>query len=164
MLFREEVTNMQELINHILDGTNFDKFKVSVVCLLFDDEGKLILHRRGPGARDEIGKLLAIGGSFNNSDGTFRNAMKRELLEEAGNKANIELGDFIGCIVDSKVDNTNGELTNWAILGYKGKLVSGELVNMEPERCVGFEALEVDELLRGNDIGNTVRTFLEELR
>lgn len=162
MLFKNEVNSMEELNTIALMETEFDKFKVSVICLLFDENGNLVLHRRGPGARDEVGKLLALGGSINSNDINFREALKRELIEEAGNEATYTINDFIGGLADSKIDNTNGELTNWIILAYSGSY-TGKLINQEPDRCVGFEAHPLNELVSSPDVGESAKIFIKEL-
>ena len=160
MLFKEEVNNLNELINLVKDKVS-GQIKVAVVCMLFDEDNKLILHRRGPGARDEVGKLLAIGGSYNASDGTFRSALLRELNEEAGSKAHYELGEFIGGLYHSSFDNIAMKQTNWIILGYKGTF-TGELENVELDRCSGFERYKVEDLNR-DELGISTIKFLDEM-
>ncbi len=163
MLFVEEVNNMNELVDKLSEvDEEIDEVKVAVVCFIFDAQGKLILHRRGPGARDEIGKLLAIGGSVNASDASFRDALKRELMEEAGDSAEIRIDDFIGAQLDGKVDRHTGKFINWIILGYTGTIISGELVNSEPDRCVGFEKAFMEEF-KEVELSSTANKFIKRL-
>ena len=64
ILFHDEVKNINELvdkISEINDAPELNEVKVGVICFLFDKEGKLVFNRRGPGARDDIGKLQALG-------------------------------------------------------------------------------------------------------
>lgn len=160
MLFTDEVLDMDELIDKLTELDGIDQIKVGVVCFIFDQKGNLILHRRGPGARDEVGKLLAIGGSVNNTDFTFRDAMERELREECGENAVISVDDFLGAQLDGKIDNTTGTFVNWIILGYKGKLVSGDLINNEPDRCIGFEKNTMDNFLT-DEVSTTAKNFIK---
>lgn len=160
MIFTDEVKNMEELVPCISSYSNLGKVKVAVVCFLFDNNNELILQRRGPGARDDIGKLSAIGGSVNGSDADFRQALLRELREEAGKNANVELGDFIGAQIDSKTDRHTGEMINWVILAYKGKLVSGELYNAEPDRCISFEKAKMSKFNK-NELSLTCANFID---
>lgn len=163
MLFVDEVNNMDELIDKISElDEDIEEVKVAVVCFIFDSNGKLTLHRRGPGARDEIGKLLAIGGSVNGTDASFRDALARELKEEAGDKAEIRIDDFIGAQLDGKVDRHTGKFINWIILGYTGTIISGELVNSEPDRCVGFEKAYMEEF-REEELSTTAFNFIKQL-
>ncbi len=147
MLFTEEVTNIQELLNKIneLDIDIEDGIKVAVVCFIFDSDGKLILQRRGKGARDDVDKLCAIGGSANMSDANFRASLLREIKEEGGSEAEIEIDKFIGAIHKKGFDKNSGTFNDWIVLSYIGILKSGELINSEPERCSGFERKFMDE-------------------
>ncbi len=163
MLFTDEVKTMDELIVKLGSvAPELDTIKVAVVCFLFDKAGKLVLQRRGPGARDEIGKLEAIGGSVNNKDANLREALRRELIEEAGDKAEIVIEDFIGAQIDGKIDAHTKQYTNWIILAYKGLLVDGELINAEPDRSIGFERNSLEEFL-GNDLSKTAENFVRYL-
>lgn len=163
MLFVEEVNNMDELVDKLNEvDEEIDEVKVAVVCFIFDSQGKLILHRRGPGARDEIGKLLAIGGSVNATDASFRDALKRELVEEAGDSAEIRIDNFIGAQLDGKIDRHTGKFINWIILGYTGTITSGELVNSEPDRCVGFEKAYMEEF-KEIELSATANKFIKQL-
>lgn len=163
MLFTDEVKDMQELTDKLCEmEQDFGKIKVAVVCFIFDKNGNLILHRRGAGARDEVGKLLAVGGSVNSGDLDFRSALTRELKEEVGNQCNITINDFIGAQLDSKIDRATKELTNWIILAYKGKMISGELINNEPERCVGFERAKMSKFSE-EDLAKTASIFIQKM-
>lgn len=163
MLFTDEVKNMGELIEKLATlDTKFNKIKVAAVCFIFDKDDNLILHRRGPGARDAIGKLQAIGGSVNNDDGDFLEALARELREEAGEKAVIHVDGFVGALLDGKVDRYSGEYTDWIILAYYGTLESGELINSEPERCIGFEKAPLNGF-SNEDLSDTAKIFIKQL-
>ncbi len=162
MLFTDEVENMEQLIDKLSTYDDLGKIKVAVVCFLFNKSGNLVLHRRGPGARDEVGKLQAIGGSVNRQDENFRAALHRELREEAGTEATIRIDDFIGAQIDGKVDRHTGEFVNWIILGYKGKITNGELINMEPERCIGFERNRIEDFKK-EDLSTTAYNFIQAI-
>lgn len=165
MLFKNEVKNMEELIDTLSEIEELDdleQVKVAVVGFIFDKNGNLVLHRRGPGARDEIGKLQALGGSVNAGDGDFRNALVRELAEECGGEANFEIKDFIGAQLDGKVDGHSRTFINWIILGYKVDHLSGELINNEPDRCVGFEKAPMNQFDL-SECSTTAANFIKEM-
>ena len=166
LLFKEEVRNMDELVE-ALDNAHklsvLDRVKIGVICFIFDKEGRVILNRRGPGARDDIGLLQAIGGSVNGIDNDFRDAMKRELKEEAGLTTNVTLDAFLGAYLDGKIDHHTGDFVNWIILGYRGTLTGGELKNLEPDRCVGFEKFKVDEV-PFDQVGVTATKFIKMMQ
>lgn len=165
MLFKNEVKNMEELIDTLSEIEELDdleQVKVAVVGFIFDKNGNLVLHRRGPGARDEIGKLQALGGSVNAGDGDFRNALVRELAEECGGEANFEIKDFIGAQLDGKVDGHSRTFINWIILGYKVDHLNGELINNEPDRCVGFEKAPMNQFDL-SECSTTAANFIKEM-
>ena len=164
MLFNEEVKNIDELINIVIKDKTIHKMKVCVVCILYDQDGLIVLHRRGAKARDEIGKLEAIGGSIDKSDGEFREALLRELNEECGVEATYELGDFIVAQHTQHVDNNTNEMIDWVVLAYEGKVLSGELINMEPERCVEFTRKTLDEYLEDKDLSDSCRNFMQYMK
>ena len=165
ILFHDEVRNLEELLNKISSLDNVPKLndiKIGVICFIFDKDGKIVLNRRGAGARDDVGKLQALGGSINNNDTDFRDSMKRELIEEAG-VDDVEVGSFIGAIVDTKFDKNAGKVIDWIILAYVGHQGEKEFVNMEPERCIGIEHLELNEV-DYNDLGETAASFLDYIK
>lgn len=165
ILFHDEVRNLDELINKInsLDNApELNDVKIGVICFIFDKNGKVVLNRRGAGARDDVGKLQALGGSINNNDSDFRDSMKRELIEEAG-VDDVEINKFVGAIVDTKFDKNAGKVIDWIILAYVGKQGEQEFKNMEPERCIGIEHLDIDSI-DYNDLGETAASFLDYIK
>lgn len=107
-------------------------------ALIFSDEGKLLLHKRGKGCRDEIGKLEGIGGRFEESDETFLSALKREIREEVGEEAQIEMTSFFEVRKDTIRDMKNNQEQHWIIISYLCKYLRGELKIMEPHKNEGF--------------------------
>lgn len=162
MIIDKEVNSVIDLKGYYDFNNNFHT-KVCVVCFLFDKDGNLILHRRGAMARDEVNKLEAIGGSINKDDKSFKDSALREIREEAGDKAVVEIKEFIGGQVDTKFDKNANETINWIILAYKGLLIDGELINMEPERCIGFEIGSLDSFKK-EDMSETCYNFIEKLK
>lgn len=162
MLFKDEVNTIEELVEKLSRfDAEFNDIKACVICFVFDKDNNLILNRRGPGARDEVGMLQAIGGSVNKTDADFRTAMARELKEEAGN-AEFEVGKFLGAVLNPAVDKQTGKLINWIIMGYEGVLVSGEVENMEPDRCIGFEKAPLDGF-KADEISRTTYIFMQDM-
>ena len=164
MLFNEEVKNIDELIEKVLMDKTIHKMKVCVVCMLYDQDGKIVLHRRGEKARDEVGKLEAIGGSVDKSDGEFREALMRELREEAGFEAEFAIDGFVVAQHTQHIDKNTNEMIDWVVLCYKGRILSGELVNMEPERCVEFTHKSIDEYLEDKDLSDSCYNFLSYIK
>lgn len=95
-LFSKEVKDMTEL-NEVLKNNNevSKDYEVAVIVYAFDSENKIVFQRRGLGCRDEQLKLETIGDRVKKSDIDFRTALQREIEEEVGTEANIELQEFI---------------------------------------------------------------------
>lgn len=164
IIFRDEVKDFDELINKLSTMENLpslNEVKVGVICFIFDKDGNVVMNRRGPGARDDVGKLQALGGSVNDKDLNFRDSMKRELKEEAG-VDDVNITNFVGAIIDSKYDRNSNKMIDWIILCYKGIVGNQELVNMEPERCIGFERINPDKV-DYSDMGDTAASFLDDI-
>lgn len=162
MIFKDEVRNVDELVAKLIDIDSLKKIKVAVVCFIFNKQGQVILNRRGPGARDDVGKLQAVGGSVNKSDTDFLSALKREVLEETGNN-NIKFGKFIGAYHDRKMDNETKEMVDWIILGYIGILESGSLINVEENRSVDFETFNLNDI-NPDELSVSTYEFIKEIK
>ena len=162
MLFNDEVRNKNELVKKIINIDSLKKIKVAVICFIFNKQGQVILNRRGPGARDDVGKLQAVGGSVNKSDVDFLSALKREILEETGNR-NIKIEKFIGAYLDKKMDNETKEIVDWIILGYIGILEDGDLNNLEKDRSVDFEKINLNDIKK-EELSVSTYAFIEEIK
>ena len=118
-------------------------YKIAVEALIFSEDGKLLLHKRGKGCRDEIGKLEGIGGRFEEADGNFLDAIKREIREEMGEEAQIEVGSFFEIRKDAVRDVKNDHEQHWIIVSYLCKYIGGALKIMEPHKNEGFFFVDI---------------------
>lgn len=162
MIFKDEVRNVDELVAKLISIDSLKKIKVAVVCFIFNKQGQVILNRRGPGARDDVGKLQAVGGSVNKNDVDFLSALKREILEETRNN-NIKIDKFIGAYHDRKIDNETKEIVDWIILGYIGILESGSLINVEENRSVDFETFNLNDI-NPDELSVSTYEFIKEIK
>ena len=48
------------------------------------------------------------------------------------------------------------------IIPYTGEIISGELVNSEPDRCVGFEKAYMDDFKR-EELSTTAYNFIKQM-
>ncbi|MCI9000708.1 MAG: NUDIX hydrolase [Clostridia bacterium] len=146
-LFSKEVKDMKELNQILKDKDEIpQKYDVAVIVFAFDEENRIVFQRRGLGCRDEQLKLETIGGRVKQSDIDFRTALQREIIEEAGNDACIELQEFIVSTYAKTFDVRNKKEQNWIYLLYKGFLKSGELEIVEPDKCLGYERYKIGEV------------------
>ena len=113
-------------------GWDADSYAIAVEALILDKDSRVLLMRRGPGARDEVGKLEGVGGRY--EAGSFRSEAMREIEEEIG-AVEIE----IVSLLEVKSDIVQDSNTAWIVLSFIARLISGTPAIMEPDK--------VDELL-----------------
>jgi len=156
-LFSKEVKDMNELNEILKNNSEISKeYEVAVIVYAFDKENKIVFQRRGLGCRDEQLKLETIGGRVKKSDVDFRTALQREIEEEVGMDANIELQEFIVSTYAKTFDVRNNKQQDWIYLVYKGNLRSGELKIAEPNKCLGYERYKIGEVDE-NELSNGAR-------
>ncbi|MCI8308884.1 MAG: NUDIX hydrolase [Clostridia bacterium] len=146
-LFSKEINDMNELKEVLKANNNISKeYEVAVIAYVFDKENKIIFQRRGPGCRDEILKLETIGGRVKDCDINFRTALYREILEEVGSDANIEIEEFITSTYAKTFDLRSNKEQEWIYLVYKGNLKSGNIHITEPTKNLGYERYKIGEV------------------
>lgn len=159
-LFNEEVKNMEELAKVLENYEEVSKeYEVAVIVYAFDEDNKIIFQRRGLGCRDERLKLETIGGRVKISDSNFRMALHREIVEEVGKEADIEIEEFITATYATTFDERDKKQQNWIYLIYKGSLKSGELKIAEPTKCLGYERYKIGQVDE-NELSNRCKRNL----
>lgn len=147
LVVKKEIDNYKEMELYIRDNKLVtDDYSFAVLGLFIDREGKVILQRRGPKARDAEGKLACIGGALIDSDETFRKALEREIREEVGSEASIKIDSFICGGLERKYDPETNREVNWLFLTYKCVYEGGEIKINEPGKCLGYEYFDLDKL------------------
>ena len=145
--FNREVIDTKDLEVYLKStGLKLPEYRCAVIALILDQEGRILLQRRGPKSRDEVGKLEDIGGAVEDTDITFRDAMKREILEETGEDINFTIDELVGASLVSKYDSRSDSNVNWFFLLYKCTYIDGELKINEPGKSLGYEFYKQDEL------------------
>lgn len=118
---------------------------VAVEGLVFDENYNWILMRRGPGCRDEQFKLEGIGGRVEN-DRDFIPALQRELKEEAGESAVIDIVDLLEIRTDTVHDSRLDKTVTWVIVSFICVYKSGDLEICEPTKNLGFEKFQLTDI------------------
>ncbi len=146
-LFTDEVNTPKELTKYLKDhNINIPSYRPAVIALIVDQDNRILLQRRGPKSRDEQFKLEDIGGAYEEDDLTFRAAMNREIREEVGENAKINIDFFVGTFLINKFDSRTNKNVNWLFLLYKCTYKGGTLCIAEPGKCVGYEFYKYEEL------------------
>jgi 8-oxo-dGTP diphosphatase len=113
-----------------------DYIGVGCGAMVFNNEGKVFLSKRGKKSRNEIGKWDFPGGGVDFGE-KCEDAIKREIKEEHDIEIEvIELLEFIDHIIPE-------EKQHWVSPSFVAKLVSGEAKIMEPEKS---EEIKWEEL------------------
>lgn len=159
--FDKEVIDKKDLEEYLeSNGIELPVYRCAVIALILDSEERILLQRRGPKSRDEIGKLEDIGGAVEDTDLTFRDAMNREIVEEVGDSINYTIDELVGASLVTKYDSRTERDVNWFFLLYKCTYIDGELKINEPGKCLGYEFYKQDELPVG-EVAETTMKFWE---
>lgn len=147
LVLKRELETEEALRKFIVDNNiKVPEYRCAVIALLLDKDGRVILQRRGPKSRDDSGLLADIGGAVEEYDKTLEDAMMRELREEVGESAEINIDGFVGGVLQTKYDPRTNADVNWLFLLYKCTYVGGELLCNEDGKALGYEIYEKYEL------------------
>lgn len=147
LVFKEPVINKKDVINILKkNNINLPPYRLAVIVILEDEQGNIILQRRGPKSRDEFNRLEDIGGAVEEYDDNLIEALKREIKEEVGEEANITIEEFIGAVLETKYDPYTNQNINWLFCLYHGIYHDGKLLINEPGKCLGYEFYKYDNL------------------
>lgn len=119
-----------------------DYIGVGVGAAIFNREGKLFITLRGKKAKNERGKWEIPGGSVEFGE-LLIDAAKREIKEEYGIEVEIiELLDVCDHLIPE-------EKQHWVAPTFICRLIKGEPIIMEPEKCddIGWFTIEQAEKL-----------------
>lgn len=119
---------------------NYPNQKLAVIAHIKDINGKILLQQRGPKSRDENGLFQDISGKIEEYDFSFKNAIKREIKEEIGNDANIEINSSLGIYHLFKNN------INWLFIVFDCRYLGGKLKIMEKGKCLGYDFFYFEEI------------------
>lgn len=136
---------------------NYPNQKLGVIIQIKDKDQNILLQQRGYKSRDDKGLYEDIGGKLEEYDINFKQAIIRELKEEIGEDANIEISNSIG--IYHRYNNN----ANWVFIIYIGKYISGELKIMEPDKCLGYKFFTKEEALNSNLVTESSKYLIKEL-
>lgn len=116
-----------------------DFIGVGVGAIIVADDGRLLLSRRGPKAKNERGLWEFPGGSVEFGE-RLADALKREMEEEYG--VAIEVGELLD-VVDHVLPD---EGQHWVSPTFICRLTGGEPVIREPDKCAEVRWFGPDEM------------------
>ena len=118
-----------------------DYIGVGVGVALFNDEGKMLITKRGQKAQNDRGKWEIPGGAVEYGE-TLEDAAVREIKEE--NDVDIEVVELLG--IYNHLLKEEGQ--HWVAPTFVCRHVGGEPKIMEPDKCEAVGWYSVDEALR----------------
>lgn len=115
-----------------------DYIGIAVGVVIFNDEGKLFITKRGQGASNDRGKWEIPGGGVDFGE-TREDAAKREIKEE--NDIDVEIVDMLHT-TDHLLPE---EGQHWVTTTFICKHIGGEPKVMEPEKCEALGWFSIEE-------------------
>ena len=117
------MSQRSELLSHLkAEGIDAVGYRIAVEANIFDSEGKLLLQRRGPGARDEHGKLEGVGGDLGRST-DLHQALLDRIRSEIGDAAVVHIERLFE--VRPVVFEEPHGAQDWIVVSYLCRLISG---------------------------------------
>lgn len=150
-------------MNHKIEKRDLEQFqypnrKIGVIAHIVDESGRILLQQRGKKSRDENGLYEDVGGRVEEFDADFQSAIHREIEEEMGTEAIIELEDPIGIYHVEKND------INWVFIIFYAKYVGGEIKIMEPDKCIGYKFFDYEEVLESNLVSESCKYLVKSIK
>ena len=150
-----------EATSEDINNYNYPNRIIGVIVHIKNDNGDILLQQRGSKSRDENGLFEDVGGKFDDTDKSYKSAVIRELQEEVGDEAVIDIGDSVGIYHCFKND------INWVFIVYLGRYLSGEIKVMEPEKCLGYEFFKYEDAIKSDIVTDgakfLMKSIMEEL-
>ena len=141
-----------------LDGYTYPNKKYAVIAHMTDNNGKILLQRRGIMSRDEIGLYEDIGGKCEEYDESFLNSLQREIIEEAGSGVRIDIRNPIGVYHCLKGG------VDWVFVVFDCRYLSGEFKIMEPSKCTGYSFFEYDDAINSSEVSESCKYLIRSIR
>ena len=141
-----------------LETFNYPNQKIGVIVHIEDELGNILLQQRGIKSRDENGLYEDVGGSLDNTDKNFKEAIIREMKEEMGEDAHVEISDSIGIYHVCKKD------INWVFIIFYGKYINGEIKIMEPDKCLGYKFFTYEEAQDSDIVTESCKYLIKSVK
>lgn len=152
------ITTKAELLKSLEGRSDYNpKSKIAVEALIFMPDGRLLLEKRGPACKDEIGKLEGVGGQvkgFNDLLEALRWEIRQELGADAvGFKVSIDRLLEVRCVQFDEVaaDSATKQVVakrpqDWVVVSYLCRALEGTPIIGEEDKIEELVYLTLDEL------------------
>lgn len=136
---------------------NYPNQKLAVIAHIKDVNGKILLQQRGPKSRDENGLFQDISGKIEEYDASFKDALLRELKEEVGDDAKININSTLG------IYHLYKNNINWLFIVFDCLYLNGELKLMEDGKCLGYKLFDYDEISNSDVVTKSSKFLNKEI-
>lgn len=150
-------------VDYELSFEDIEKFeypnqKIGVIVHIENNKGEILLQQRGAKSSDENGLYEDIGGKVESDDATFKDAIIREIKEEAGEDINLKFSNSIG-IYHCKKNNIN-----WIFIIYFAKYINGKIKIMEPDKCIEYKFFSYNEALTSCKVTESCKYLIKSVK
>lgn len=101
---------------------------------------------------------IYIGGKVDDNDKTFKDAIIREIKEEAGNDINLEFNNSIGIFHCYKNN------INWVFVIYFVKYISGSFRIMEPDKCMNYKFFSYSDVINSDLVTDSCKYLTKSIK
>lgn len=136
---------------------NYPNQKLAVIAHIKDVNSKILLQQRGPKSRDENGLFQDISGKIEEYDASFKDALLRELKEEVGTDAKININSTLG------IYHLYKNNINWLFIVFDCLYLKGELKIMEDGKCLGYKLFDYDEISNSDVVTKSSKFLNKEI-
>jgi len=145
----ELIKTKSELIaylKHIGYNKKENEYRIAVEALIFTPAGKLLLEKRGPLCRDEVGKLEGVGGRLKQDDLLYElhEEFDEELAAEA-QELEIEIDRMLE-IRQVQFEEKDKGLQDWIVVSYLCRLKKGIPAIGEPGKIESLHEVDLQDL------------------
>jgi ADP-ribose pyrophosphatase YjhB (NUDIX family) len=137
---------------------HYENQKIGVIVHIEDEKGNILLQQRGIKSRDENGLWDDVGGSLEETDRNYQEAIIREMKEEMGDDASISIGEPIALFHVPKKN------TNWLFIIFYGKYLGGDIRIIEPDKCMGYRFFPYEEVLQSSEVTESCKYLTKMVR
>ncbi len=155
------ITKLSELLDYLQSiGYQKKNYRIAVEGLIFREDGKILLEKRGPGSRDEVGKLEGVGGSFPRDREDLLEELLEEFDQEIGRQtAGLEI--IIERLLEVRevqfIQHQTRIAEDWIVVSYLCRLLKGMPFINEEDKIESLHYLTLDELyaMKETDLSNS---------
>lgn len=134
--------------------------QLAVIAHIEDNQGRILLQQHGIASHDEKGLFEDIGGKVDREDSSLSSALQREIYEEAGCDIKLQIGRARAIYRNYK-KNTD---IDWLFVVYFVRYLGGNIMIMEPDKCLGYKFFSYQELLAADNVSASCKYLTKQIK